>query len=374
MKTLLGAAVLLGAATVCGTSAAATPTVADVLANSGIKVTGDLAGSYTAGFDDGQTLNYRPFNKNSNSFIFNQALVTISHAPKDGFGGVARLIAGTDAQTVNALYGSGSSDFALHLAYLQYAHDGFKVIAGRYISLAGPERIVDPVDSNISRSLLFTLAQPRVETGVRASYAPIREVRLFVGVSNDVRTPALAALGGPVKVGVASDTNKQKVVETGIAFTPTAALDGALRDYYSHQDNVGFNYLDFVTTYKATRKLKFVVNADWFHAHTHSGSADLYGVAAYADYQVAAMWVASLRGEILRSKNIGFRPAHPVTAKRATLSEVTATLGYTPVRNFMVRGELRYDLGDTRNAVVLNGDGIPRAAVGNVAVQAIYSF
>lgn len=376
MKILRGTAVLLGAMIFCGSSAAATPTLGDVLTNSGIEVTGDVASSYTAGFNDGQSLNYRPFNKNGNSFVFNQALVTISHAPADGFGGVVRVVAGNDAKTVNALYGSGNGEFGLHMAYLQYAHDGFKIIAGRYITLAGPERIVASVDSNISRSLLFTLAQPRVETGARASYAPNSSVRFFAGISNDERTPALTALGGPVTVGVASDSNKQKVIETGIAFTPTIKLSGALRDYYSHQDGVGFNYLDLVTTYQATHKLQFVMNADWFHAHTHSGTADLYGIAGYANYQIATAWTTSLRGEILRSKNIAFRgpAAHPVTAKRATLSEVTATLGYKPVKNVILRGELRYDLGDPHTAVVVNGDGVPRAAVGNVAVQAIYYF
>src|SRR5579885_2238360 len=159
-------------------AAAAGPTLDEILTNSGITATGHLSASYTTGFNKGQTLAYRAFDVTSDSFTFNQALLNVSKLPESGFGAAVSLLAGDDAQGVNAAYGDfndsgtgvSNAKFNAMQAYLQWASGNFTVIGGRYVTLAGAEVIDDSLDSNISRSLLFQLAEPLVHTGVRASY------------------------------------------------------------------------------------------------------------------------------------------------------------------------------------------------------------
>lgn len=355
MRKLLPTLTLLASFPIA--ASAAVPDLDTLLANTGITASGHLSGTYTHGFNDGQTLAYRAFKSNADSFEFNQAMLTVAHQPADGFGGGVTLLAGSDAAAVNGAYGNGSSaDFALEQAYLQYAHGGFSVMAGRFVTLAGAEVIDASADANISRSLLFQLAEPLVHTGVRASYA-LGSATFYLGVNNGIYT------------GNAVDTNHQKTLETGVALAPADGLSLAVYDYYSHEGGAGLNYLDFVGSLQATDKLQLVLNADWYSRHSTSlGPAYAYGVAAYANYQMNDRWQASLRGEWLETRGIAMNV--PANGK-ATLGELTFTLGYSPVTHFTLRGELRYDLGDP--VYPDPGPGFSDTQ-GNVAVQAIYTF
>ena len=339
------------------------PTISELLSNSGISVSGHLGASYVYGFNKGSGsspgLAYRAFDTNPDSFTFNQAWLDISRLPSSGVGGEVTLLAGSDATAVNGAYGSGgNSDFSLVQAYLQYSHGAFTIMGGRYLTLSGAEVIDDSQDTNISRSFLFQLVEPLVHTGIRTSYA-LTDATFYLGVNNGIYT------------GNASDTNHQKTIEAGVSLTPSSSTSLGIYEYYSHEGQAGLSYLDFVGSYQATSKLSFVLNGDWFSQHSAvNGPAYAYGLAAYANYTFSPKWTGSLRGEVVKTKNIA---QNLPPSGKATLSEVTATVGYAPVPSLKLLGELRYDMGDKV---------YPQASAtnpytdtqGNVAVEAVYSF
>lgn len=127
--------------------------------------------------------------------------------------------------------------------------------------------------------------------------------------------------------------------------------------------------LDFVGSAQLTDKLQFVLNTDGFSQHSATlGPAYADGFAAYLNYAVNQRWKASVRGEWLKTRHLTLNT--PADGK-ATLSEVTVTLGYSPVHSVTLLGELRYDLGDR----IYPDPGPPfRSTQGNVAFEAIYSF
>jgi len=338
--------------------------VNDILTHSGITASGHLSASYTDGFNKGQSLNYRTFDTNANTFEFNQAMLIVAKQPINGFGGLVNLLAGSDAKVVNAAYGNGSNaDFALLQAYLQYAHDNFSIIGGRYVTLAGNEVIDDSADTNISRSFLFQLVEPLVHTGVRASYA-LGSTTFYLGVNNGVYS------------GNAVDTNKQKTLEAGVSLAPTSKSNLGIYDYYSHESGAGLNYADFVGSYQITQKLQFVLNGDWYSSHsTTAAEVNAYGLAGYLNYTYNDRWKGSLRGEFVKTKNV---VTCPKGDGKCTLSEVTATVGYSPTAHFTVLGELRYDISGDR--IYADPGSSPYSTnaysndQGNIAVKAIYSF
>ncbi|MDE2150661.1 MAG: porin [Gammaproteobacteria bacterium] len=344
---------------------ATTPTTLDdVLQASGITASGHLSASYTDGFNSGQLQAYRAFDSDSNSFIFNQAMLILSRLPEQGIGGTVTLLAGNDAQVVNLAYGDCSSDcnskFSLEQAYLQYARGAFTIIGGRYVTLAGAEVIDDSADTNISRSLLFQLAEPLVHTGARASYK-LGIATFYLGVNNGVFT------------GNASDTNQQKTLETGVWLAPSSAISLGVYDYFSHEGGAGLNFFDAVASYQVTERLQFVVNTDWFSSHSSATpGAFAYGFAGYLNYAIDDAWKASLRGEYLQTKNV---VACPKSDGKCNVSEITATLGYSPLKHLTLLAELRYDFSDQS---IFPDPSFPGPKMsdnqGNVALKAIYSF
>lgn len=365
MRKHLGVLAVAGLISLPGLASAAGPMLSDIFTNSGITETGHLSASYDYGFNKGQTLAYRAFDGDSDTFEFNQAMLTLAKQPSDGFGGLVTLLAGSDAKGVNAAYGNGSNaDFALMQAYVQYAHDHFTIIGGRYVTLAGNEVIDDSADTNISRSLLFELAEPLVHTGVRASYA-LGSTTFYLGINNGIYT------------GNALDTNKQKTLETGVSVVPTSNSSLGVYDYYSHEGGAGLKYADFVGSVQITKKLQVVLNGDWFTEHSPSfGEGNIYGLAAYLNYVFNDRWKGSLRGEYLKARDDGALVAldNANPGDKKTLGEITGTVGYSPITNLTLLGELRYDMGSK----VYPNPGLTGSdysdTQGNIAVKAIYTF
>jgi len=313
-------------------ASAAAPSLSDVLVSSGITAAGYVDGSYEAGFNKGQSIAYHAFDTDSNSFELNQAALTLSYLPTDGFGGLVNVIAGSDAGVINTSYGTGGSDFALTQAYVEWAHGNFTVIGGRFVTLSGEEVIDDTKNTNISRSLLFQNAEPLVHTGVRGSYKFSDAFTAYLGVSN-------SALSGD-----ASDTDKHKTAETGLVFTPNTATTVAVTNYYG-VDGAATNtdLFDIVASLQATKALQLAVNAD-YNRQVGSGT-DLYvaGIAAYANLQISDNLKGSLRGEYLSTKNYAFNADENPKSK---LEEITLTGDYSLTSSFDVLGELRYDFSN----------------------------
>jgi hypothetical protein len=352
---------------------AAGPTLDDVLTNSGITEAGHISASYTGGFNKGQTLAYRAFDSDSNSFELNQAAFTLSKLPTEGFGGLVNVTAGSDAQVINGSYGNGHGDFALTQGYLQYATGPFTIIGGRYVTLAGAEVIDDSQDANISRSLLFTLAEPLVHTGLRASYAITGTTTAYLGVNNSAVS------------GAELDADKTKTIESGLAYASAdKKLGAAVYDYYGVDSNatvfgvpggVKTNYLDLDLSYQLTDKLQLVANGDYFRFVGNGADGYAGGVAVYANYQFTDAWKGSLRGEYLATKSV----LAPATSDgKSHIEEITATVGYSPVKAVTLLGEFRYDFSGDKEFPNPGNDTTTFSdfskSQGDVELKAIYSF
>lgn len=328
--------------------------LAKVLDESGITATGNVSGGYQANFNKGSTLGGRAFDSKTDSFTLNQAALTVSKLPTEGFGALVNVIAGDDASVINGSYGDGSSKFNVTQAFVQYATGNLTVIGGRFVTLAGYEVINDALTPHVSRSYLFQNAEPLVHTGVRASYKFSDVVTGYLGVNNS----AVA--------GFATDTNKQKTIESGVALAPTSALSIGIYNYYG-VDSQATNYLDVVAAYKVTDAFTVALNGDYFRAFSKGAvpGGEIKGVAAYASYQVSDL--VGLRGRI-ETVNV-----KPDGVKSDSVQTYTGTLVLSPSKSFDLLTEVRYDTDKKSYSVFPDGAGF-KDSQGDVAVKAIYKF
>ncbi len=342
------------------------PTLSQVLDNSGIFAAGYVSAGYTGSFNKGQTLSDRVFDSNANTFELNQAALILAHTPAQGFGGKAVIVAGSDAKVLNAFYGSGSSDLALFIAYVQYAIGPLTVIAGRFPALSGAELALEPLNTNISRSLVLALAQPVPLTGIRANYALTDDFTATISVTNSDSFGSEAAL----------DDNKNKAIEAGGAYTPSKAFKLALYNYYSKETdaNGGKNdIVDLVTSWQAAEQLQLVLNADYKRIFdtTSAGPASFtLGVDGYVNYQFDPKWSTSLRMEALQIKN-------QVTASSTELQEVTLTGRYSATRNLRLLAEVRFDHASAdhfADGTLADGSAVLSKHDSEVGATVIYTF
>ena len=382
---------------------ASVPTISQVLDASGLSVTGYLDMGYTnlnaTGLFVGGTTPSRVFDtpnatptNNFSSFNLDQAGITVTKAPKEGFGGVINLIAGQDTNVFSS-YGAGNTgatdpynnnhSFDVTQAYGSYTGGALTVIVGKFASLAGAEVIASASDTNASRSILFGYAVPYTHTGVRATYAATDTVSVILGVNNGWDQVA--------------DTNTDKTVELGFSATPSKmfSLAGV---YYSGNElsggfpNSGMNataltalqatngsrqLLNLVATLNATDALSFVLEydngsqANASLANGTTGTATWDGAAVYVNYQLNDKWRTSLRSEYLNDKD-GYKLTYVAGAGGQKWSETTLTLAYMPAASFELRGEVRGD-SSTQN-VFLNSDGSAKSSQTSFGLEALYKF
>jgi hypothetical protein len=361
MKKLVSVA---GLAFVPAVSMAA-PTLSEVLDASGITATGYVSAGYQTGFNKGNQLGGRAFDSTTDSFTLNQAALSISKLPTEGFGAFANVIVGNDAKAINGSYGDGNSNFDLTQAYLQYAVGNFTVIGGRYVTLSGYEVINDSLNPHISRSFLFQNAEPLVHTGVRTSYKFNDIVTGYLGLNNSAYS------------GAATDSNKQKTLEAGVALTPIAPLSIGIYDYYGLDQPDGIdqqktNYLDIVAAYKISDAFTVGLNGDYAKLFSHGAVAggSVTGVAGYASYQFTDQWGLRGRAEYVKLKADG-SPDNDVET-------YTLTGVYSPAKSFDLLAEVRYDTAKESTTFPngLDDMGVPqfKDSQGDVAVKAIYKF
>jgi hypothetical protein len=102
--------------------------------------------------------------------------------------------------------------------------------------------------------------------------------------------------------------------------------------------------------------------------------ASWHGAALYVNYAINDVWRVSLRGEYLDDMD-GF-----LTGAEQTLKEGTFTVGYSPVKNFELRAEFRYDKSGANTPTFFKRT--PRSAnplpdsdnLSEFALQGIYKF
>ena len=381
---------------------ASAPTLSQVIDASGISVTGYVDVGYTSlnstgtfggvGVDNnlGPSRVFDAPNptagKNFSSFDLNQAAITVSKAPKEGFGGLFNLTAGQDANVI-ASYGAGNSGLAysnnhnvdVTQAYARYMGGSLTAIVGKFATLAGAEVIPGPSNTNISRSILFGYAIPFTHTGVRLTDAISDTFSVIGGINN-----------GWDQV---SDTNTDKTIELGFTANPSKMFSLAGVYYGGKELAAGFvspliqttngnrQLFDLVATINATDQLTFILNYDngsQDNAATvdadGASSAKWNGLAGYINYQFNDKLRASLRSEYMNDKD-GVRLAYvgpQGTSTGQKWSESTLTLAYIPAPSFEIRGEYR---GDSSNQkVFLSSDGTAKSSQSSIGMEVIYKF
>jgi Putative beta-barrel porin-2, OmpL-like. bbp2 len=291
----------------------------------GLSVTGYVSASYYHSTGDST---FHQFDIEHDTFQLDQAAITLAYQPKEGFGALVDLTAGEDARVLNTAENGTNSTFNATQAYLQYATGPLTVIAGKFVTLAGAE-VIDPTkNTNFSRSLLF-FSEPLTHTGVRATYAATDTLSLIVGVNNGWNTT--------------STSYGSKTAELGLAFTPNKIFSLTAQAYIGKDPSADAlrTLVDGVATYNVTSQLSIVINANWGKQQEQPSSGlhdlDWMTFAGYVNYAFNDQWRVSVRGEILDDKE-GF-----VTGSAEKVKEGTATVGYSPVKAFELRAEVRYD-------------------------------
>jgi Putative beta-barrel porin-2, OmpL-like. bbp2 len=352
---------LLAAESTAPAPAPAVPSWTDTLSAWGLTTNGYVAASYYA--SNGYPSNIHEFDIQHDTFQLDQAGLLIAYQPKSGFGALVDAFAGEDARLLNAAE-SGSGDhsvFDIRQAFLQYAAGPLTVIAGKYVTLAGAEVINPTQNTNFSRSLIFTWSEPLTHTGVRATWALADTFSLIAGINNGWN--------------VTSTSYGSKTGELGLAWAPnkifslaTQAYLGKMLPYDGERALV-----DVVATYNATSALTFILNFDWDQQQFPTApSASWNGAALYVNYAFNDRWRLSARAEYLDDKD-GFN----FGGTGQTLREGTLTVGYTPVKNFELRIEGRYDRAQDEILYRSNPSAAnPELAdsLSQIALQGVYKF
>jgi hypothetical protein len=308
----------------------AAPALADVLASSGISVSGYIDATYSYASTSSAS---------ADTFAVNQAALTVARLPSSGLGAAATVVAGTEAGT--GLYAPGlsysgninsSAHFDLLSAYLQYISGKWTATAGKMMTLAGNEVAAPTGNTNVTRSLLFWYSEPINHTGVRFAYAASDKATLSFGVNNGWN--------------VDSSTGSGKTLEASVNLTPSKTLALTAAAYYGDVDRAIFlgkkSLLDFVATWTVSPSLTLIGSADWDQQKFTDGRPDAkwWSAAAYLNYAIDSKWRSSLRAEYLDDKD-GYN-----TGVASKLKEGTLTFGYAPAASFELRLEARLDQSD----------------------------
>ena len=320
------------------------PSISDLLTASGLTLTGYVDGTFAAEKDDTTKKSY-------DTFALQQAAFTLSMLPKSGFGALVNVVAGqnpysaTGFASTPAGIGATSTNFYLLQGFVQYASGNWLVQGGKFSTLAGAEVVAPPLNTNTTRSILFAF-EPVTHTGVRVTYAASDQLSFIVGVNNGWTNSQDTATGS------------DKTVEAGLAYTPSKALTWTLQGYYGRDTS---NYaaadgtpiraksalLDTVLTWNATSALTLVGSVDYGNVQSTSvtPSKSWYGLALYENYAINDLWRVSLREEYFDDQD-GYLTKNFDTAfvgSAQKLKEITATLGFDPIKSVEVRLEGRYD-------------------------------
>jgi len=369
-KKLLAAAVvgtfaLPGIVLAADPPKSAIPTLDQVLEASGVSVNGYIDAGYE--YSNKEPTD-RVFDTKRNSFDLHQVGLTVAKQPKEGFGGLVNVTAGSDARVIHSFPESATpgiatgSTFDLTQGYLQYATGALTVIGGKFVTLAGTEVIASPGNNNISRSILFG-AIPFTHTGVRATYVLNDKVSLTGGLNNGWDQM--------------QDSNRQKTVELGVGLTPIKPLAVNISGYFGSEPTAGTSsasrsLIDVVATWTMSDALSFGGEYMDFKQDETAGpgtpNAKYSGVAGYVTYMLKDTWRIAGRIEWFKDTD-GFHFGGPTDTK---YTEGTVTLAYLPAKNTEIRGELRTDKAS--NDFFDDGSGTLSKTMYSMGVQAIYKF
>ena len=351
------------------------PTLDKILEASGISVSGYIDAGYTHSDRNQAAFTDRVFDQQNNSFGLHQFGLTVAKQPKEGFGGLVNVTAGSDAQIIHSFpepsgtgtAGSASSMFDVTQAFLQYSSGPLTVIAGKFVTLQGSEVIWTPTNVNASHSILFG-AIPFTHTGVRATWALSDTVSLIAGVNNgwDQLT----------------DSNKPKTAELGLTLNPIKPLTITVSDYYGKETQpfatLGAadgkrNSFNVVASYTIIDPLTIGAEVLSVSQDIPGGTNAKYnGAALYVTYMFMPKLRGVLRAESFDDKNgFKFAPAAFPTSD-TKYKEVTATVSFLASDSFELRAEGRRD--QATNTVFTDYAGVASKTMTSIALQGLYKF
>jgi hypothetical protein len=364
---------------------------------------GYLETSYTWNFQTprpatGNENRGRIFDLHHNEFMLNQFELAVEK-PVDAdhpVGFKVDVLAGQSAPVVqsvglfsNDFDGDGvfESDGNLDLveAFIQglIPSTNTKIKLGKWTTPIGAEVIWRPSNDNFSRSFLFGFAIPFTHTGILVTQ-PI--------LKRDAEEKDMLSVSG----GLANGWDQVKDVNDAKMFLASATLSPA--DAFSLSGNLAFSsseqaggdngnnrtLLDLYTTIYPLAEdtaLKLLLNFDWGGeqgAGVGGGYASWYGFAGIVRYDLSDQWFIAGRGEFF-SDSDGARTAAafaPAANTSVDLYEMTFSVGYKPVENLLLVGELRYDKAD--EDVFFDGSGAAGAPDENhqttIAFDAVFTF
>jgi hypothetical protein len=346
----------------------------EMLDSAGLTVSGYFAASYYA--SNGYPGNIHQFDVNHNTFQLDETGLQVAYQPKEGFGGLVDVIAGEDARILHTAEDGHDTSFDLRQAFLQYATGNLTVMAGKFVTLAGAEVINPTLNTNFSRSLLFFDSEPLTHTGVRAAYV-LGDFTLTGGVNNGWNTTSTSYGSKTGELSVAyAPASKLFAVSANAYFGKARAFDPVGDLLYEGEKTL----IDVVATYNVNSALTLILNFDWDQQQNVPDAggflhdASWNAAALYVNYAINDQFRVSLRGEYLDDQD-GF-----VTGAHQTLKEGTLTIGYSPVKSFELRAEVRYDKSGSGTPTFFRTEqaiaaGTPDSDyLSEFALQAVYKF
>jgi Putative beta-barrel porin-2, OmpL-like. bbp2 len=226
---------------------------------------------------------------------------------------------------------------------------GLGIQIGKFVTLLGYESINATSNPLFSHSYLFGYAIPFTQTGILFSYTFNSNFSAQAGITRGWNQTFYDNNGSPDFLGQVVWTPNDK--DTATSFTLNVSegpqTTGDNSDYWTVLDFIWKGHIGDTTTPGAG--IGLAINADYGdapHLLGDGGSAQWYGVAGYASYQINSMFTVNFRGE-------AYDDANGVTVALAPGStqyyEGTLGVAITPfasndiLKNFVIRPEGRVD-------------------------------
>jgi hypothetical protein len=306
----------------------------------------------------------RLFDDRANSLLLNQILVTLgrpldSTAQTFDWGFKLQVMYGSDARYIHSLglldnVSDDRNQPDIVEAYLNthfplLTPGGIDVKAGKFVTLEGAEVIDSTGNFFYSHSYIFNFGIPLTHLGVMTTTHLNKYLDLYAGITRGVNVAFNDNNGRPAFHGGVG-LNLWDGKATVLASTHIGPEDV--------NDNENLRYLNDITaTIKLTEKLTSIT--DMNYSKEDLGAAQCYGVAQYFTYAFNDWLSAGIRGEVFRDdkgffvaafpENDGFvdyqlgESARVLSAGPATYGELTFGLNIKPVKNLLIRPEVRYD-------------------------------
>lgn len=302
-----------------------------------------------------------PFHRYHNNFQLDQALISMTKPStaesRAGFGLDVAWGVSADQQSG----GSGnfsSNDTFLYQSYVTYLAalgDGVQVKAGKFGTPLGAESYRQDQNWNVTRGLVWQL-QPVTHTGVMFSGNLAGGVFLGGGVVNNVDNTRNGGIDlgnsktGLLQAGIAGDSYKVQL--TGLIGPGDTGFVPGIAARPTNSDQGILYYTDLVATYNPSDSLALWLNFDWITQSDDGGvgaDENVYGTAVAGRLAITEKTGLATRFEYVKGQDVcgnGGCGALPGANDSFDLWSLTGTVDHALTDNLMLRGEVRWDLGD----------------------------